>query len=141
MNVYVGQIYIEAGASYPFSAAWQRYLSQELTRCVSASAYFEERFGVGQNLIFRVSAKKGIPLVELKGPAHFKRDGDVEYTVFLPHTGEVPTREACQRALQDLLVGVSQILVSLQIAIDDLKARSQKIVEHVLVSPEMFETG
>lgn len=139
MRVYVGQIYLDQEASFPFSAAWQKFMSEELSRLLSSSIYFDDRFGNDQNLVFNVSAKKDISLVEVKGPTHFKRDKDVEYTIFLPHAGGPANAKACEQALQDLFLGVAQILISLQIGADEVRGEFHRIVEHVMADPAMFE--
>jgi hypothetical protein len=47
VNIYVGQIYIDAHARYPFSIKWQEYLSKNLTELGLTLAGFEEAYGRG----------------------------------------------------------------------------------------------
>src|SRR5947207_12558625 len=91
MKIFVGQIYIEPGASYPFSHQFQTWLGEELTNRVQPSQQFLRAYPDGFDLIFRVSAKSKINKPEIKGPTVFKRGKDVEFTVFLPHDGREPS--------------------------------------------------
>ena len=84
MSIYVSQIYPEAGVSYPFNHRFQKYLSDLVSAKVGTSKKFADLYGPEYDLIFRMSAKEGLAKPEIKGPTVFKRDKDVEYTVFLP---------------------------------------------------------
>ena len=50
MNVYVSQIYIQAGVNFPFSHHFQLHLSQELTKRVEPSALFINTYGEDSDL-------------------------------------------------------------------------------------------
>ena len=83
MKIYVAQIYIEVGSVYPFTHYFQRLISDELTKRISASSAFIQKYGEDFNLIFRMSAKSSLKEPEVQGPTVFKTDKDVEYTIFL----------------------------------------------------------
>lgn len=85
MKIFVGQIYIKAGVVFPFSLRFQRWLGDALSERVEASEKFRNAFGTDFGLGFRISAKEGIDQPEIKGPTVFKRDKNVEFTIFLPH--------------------------------------------------------
>ena len=85
MKIFVGQIYIEVGVTFPFSLRFQRWLGDALSERVETSGQFCARFGANFGLGLRISAKADIEQTEIRGPTVFKRDKDVEYTVFLPY--------------------------------------------------------
>ena len=85
MKIFIGQIYIEPGVAFPFSLRFQKWLGDALSERVSASEQFSNKFGSGFDLGLRISAKANINQPEIKGPTVFKRDKDVEFTIFLPH--------------------------------------------------------
>jgi hypothetical protein len=85
MNIFFGQIYIEPGITFPFSHKFQKLISEEVTKNTSPSAYFKNLYGGDWDLIFRISAKQEIDNLEIRGPTKFKKDCDVEYTLFLPY--------------------------------------------------------
>ena len=84
MQVFFGQIYIKPGISFGFSHRFQTYLGQKVSALVSPSREFTERYGSDWELMFRISAKEGITENELRGPTVFRKDKDVEFTIFLP---------------------------------------------------------
>jgi len=85
MKIFVGQIYIKVGVSFPFSLRFQRWLGDALSDRVEVSDQFSQKFGADFGLGLRISGKEDIDRPEIKGPTVFKRDKDVEYTIFLPH--------------------------------------------------------
>ena len=60
MRISVGQIYIEPGATYPFSYHFQAWLGGELTKRVTPSVKFINDYAADFDLIFRVSAKSAL---------------------------------------------------------------------------------
>lgn len=58
MKIYFGQLYIQAGISFPFSSSFQRFLSEEVSKLVEMSPKFEQSYGIEYELMFRISAKK-----------------------------------------------------------------------------------
>ena len=84
MIVFVTQIYIEPGCDYPCPHIFQQFVSQEITRRVEMSTSFAQQVGPDFKLIFRMSAKPALEAPEIKGPTVFKKDKDVEFTIFLP---------------------------------------------------------
>jgi len=85
MKVFIGQIYIKAGVAFPFSLRFQRWLGDALSERVEVSEQFSKKFGADFGLGLRISAKEDIERPEIKGPTVFKRDKNVEFTIFLPH--------------------------------------------------------
>ena len=111
MNIHVSQIYPEAGVNYPFTHRFQQFLSRALTESVAPSANFVALYGDGFDLIFRMSAKSGIDRPECRGPTVFRRDKDVEYTIFLPFRGDDST--ALREAIDTLLKAIIRVLAEL----------------------------
>jgi hypothetical protein len=101
------QVYISPGVCFPFSAAFQRYLSAQVSELVDPSPLFTTKYGDGFKLIFNVSAKGGILESEIRGPAVFRRTSDVEFTVFLPFDVIGQAADPIRAALEHLLDGFS----------------------------------
>lgn len=138
MKVWFAQIYIEPGVSFPFSHLFQRYLSNEITALVQPSEKFLELYGRDFNLIFRISAKRGISSNEIKGPTVFKRAQDVEYTVFLPFDVINRATESGKAALELLLAGARCILESLDIDTSSILEKQKSLIAHICSDPAMF---
>src|SRR5262252_8362153 len=84
MKVHFGQIYVEPGITFPFSLHFQRRLSDEVSALLAPSAKFIQQYGENWELMFRISAKRTIHDCEIRGPSVFKKDKDLEFTIFLP---------------------------------------------------------
>src|SRR5262249_28304632 len=115
MKVAFSQVYIEPGANFPFSVHFQRLLTTEVTALVQPSANFLETYGEVSELIFRVSAKHRLEDNEIKGPTVFKKEKDVEFTVFLPFDVIMTHSDAPKQAVHFLLKGVCEALDILKI--------------------------
>ena len=85
MKIYFGQLYIQAGISFPFNSSFQRFLSEEVSKLVEMNPKFEQSYGTEYELMFRISAKKELLTNEICGPTIFKKEKDIEYTIFLPY--------------------------------------------------------
>jgi hypothetical protein len=85
MRIFVGQIYIEPGVTFPFSFGFNKWLGDALSQRIEVSEQFRNKFGAEFGLGIRVSAKQEIDQPEIRGPTVFKRDKDVEFSIFLPH--------------------------------------------------------
>ena len=85
IKIFIGQIHIKAGISFPFSLRFQKWLGDALSELVEVSSEFSSKHGSDFGLGFRISAKDDIEEPEIKGPTIFKRDKTIEYSVFLPH--------------------------------------------------------
>lgn len=139
MKISFSQIYIEHDATYPFSTKFQIYLSSETSKLGLRSDYFDQKFGQGFHLIFRISAKKDLSTAEKRGPTVFKRDKDVEYTLFLPHSGrKVSSLAECSLALHHLINAVAKVLESLGVDTHTLEAAAPGWISHVLSKPEFY---
>ncbi len=136
--MYFGQIYIEPGITFPFSAEFQRTLGKAITALVSPSAKFEDRFGTDWSVMIRISAKTGIAANDIRGPTTFKKSKDVEFSVFLPFDLISKTADPLKAALVYLLEGASWSLASLDIDVSKLDAASQELIEAVREDAEMF---
>jgi len=140
MNIFFSQIYIRPGIDYPFSHLFQKWLSARITELVQPSAQFIKTYGVDYELIFNISAKAEILEPEIKGPTVFKRDKDVEFTIFLPHKGSKVTNQIeYADALKHLLNGVVTVLKSFHIDTLQLVENSSNLIERVISDPTMIE--
>ncbi len=75
MKIYIGQIYIEPGVSYPFTHHFQGYLSDLASLDVTGAERFCSEYGDDYDIVFNVSAKAALQSAEIRGPTVFKRGG------------------------------------------------------------------
>jgi|688.fasta_scaffold518274_1 hypothetical protein len=142
MSIYVSQIYPEAGVSYPFNHRFQKYLSDLVSAKVGTSKKFADLYGPEYDLIFRMSAKEGLAKPEIKGPTVFKRDKDVEYTVFLPFDRSVEMdAKTLSRALDFLLTSMIEILKELEMTTTGLSTELSAIVDRILGDAKMIDAS
>lgn len=85
MRIFVGQIYVKPGITFPFSLKFQKWLGDALSARVEVSEQFSRAYGPNFGLGLRISAKEDIEQPEIKGPTVFKKAMNVEFTIFLPH--------------------------------------------------------
>lgn len=81
-----------------------------LTRYYASTGHDISRYSDEFNLIFRMSTKSGIDESEIRGPTVFKRDKDVEYTVFLPFRGDHCDATALHEVVKLLISGIVRVL-------------------------------
>jgi len=139
MNIYVAQIYIEAGVNYPFTHWFQQFISRELTKRVQLSERLIEEYGEDFDLIFRMSAKAGILDTEIKGPTVFKRDKDVEYTIFLPFNDQAHNSDLLHSIVVKLLAGIVLVLDELEFDTTRLSDDINSLAVRVVSDPVMTE--
>ena len=75
----------------------------------------------------------------IKGPTVFKRDRDVEYTVFLPFDVVSRAPSGCRAAMQYLVGGIREVFQHAGIDLAGLDARAALIVDHVCSDPSMLK--
>lgn len=131
MRVSVGQIYIKAGVGFPFSVGMQRWLGGELSDLASDATAFAGRYGGDFSLMIRVSAETGIFENQIKGPTVFKKDKDVEYTVFLPYQAIMVGAESRRLAAQFLIDGVREVFRQAGIDTEKLDACVENLVDQL----------
>ena len=139
MNVYVSQIYIQAGVNFPFSHHFQLHLSQELTKRVEPSALFINTYGEDFSLMFRMSAKAELTLPEIKGPAVYRKDKDVEFSIFLTYDKQKkqgPTEY--RQALRELMDQIIIVLERLEIDTSKLRLDAHALIESICTTPGMI---
>lgn len=117
MRIFIGQIYIKPGIEFPFSLYFQSWLGNALSKRIEASEQFNKAFGIEFGLGLRISAKQGIDRPEIKGPTVFKRDKDVEFTIFLPYQpNDYHDRTVAVLLLEQVLQ--SAVLILQQLGLD-----------------------
>lgn len=140
MRVFVGQIYIQPEANYPFSHNFQKWISEELSKIVEPSDSFLKKYTDDFDLIFRISAKKEIDEIEVKGPTVFKKDKDIEFTIFLPYDhNSLETMDDFKQPLLLFLDGVAIALEQLTIDATKVKSNASKMVESIISNKSMFK--
>lgn len=141
MNIYVSQIYIEVGVNYPFSHLFQIHLGKELTKRITPSDAFVNLYGEDFDLIFRMSAKADLKQPEIKEPTVFKKDKDVEISIFLTFDKpESKGPDLYRRVLSQFIDQVVIVLMRLEIDAVQLIHDSDKIVEIIVTDPKMINS-
>jgi hypothetical protein len=139
MKIYFGQIYIQVGISFPFSHLFQKFLGAEISELIKPSQKFIKLHSEDYSLGIRLSAKKELAINEIKGPTVYKKDKDIEFTIFLPYTPIMKEAEPNKSALEHLFHGIYEVLGKYEIDTSRLKAEQEKIIDKIISSPEMFE--
>ena len=142
MKIFVGQIYVEVGASFQFSHHFQVWLSQKLSEAITPSPRFIERYGEDFEIMFRMSAKKGRPVVEVQGPTVFKKTREIEYSVFLPYdiiAKEQDKNLMHSKALTLFLQSVVKITKSLEMDALPIEMQVHSLVQQACSNPDMIE--
>ena len=139
MNVYVGQIYIEAGVNFPYSYLWQIWLSDQMSLLTMASAEFVARYGADFKLGIRISARKQLAENEIKGPTVFRKYRNVEYTLFLPYDVIIEAEDGCRVAMEFILKGIQDIFAKANIEAEEFGAKKAFIIDHVCSDATMLK--
>lgn len=140
MKIFVSQIYIQVGINYPFSYIFQKWMHEELSKLVKPSGAFLKKYSEDFEIMFRLSAKSEIKEAEIKGPTIYKKDKDIEFTVFLPHNGKpVESCEDCRRPLEIFFGCMVIVLESLTLDASLIKGNSNYLIDKILSDDSMFE--
>lgn len=140
MKLFVGQVYIQPGVRFSFSHLFQKWIGEKLTELIVPSDSFLDKYPGGYDVIFRLSAKSEIYNTEIKGPTVFKKDKQIEYTIFLPHRDNVPDKDVMHRdALERFFDAVACALESLYIDAGEIRKRSAELTDSVLSNDAMFK--
>ena len=139
MKIFVSQIYIQVGINFPFSHVFQKYIHEMLSACTHPSETFIRRYGADFTLMFRMSAKEKITETEIAGPTVYKKDKDVEYSLFLPFDRISSSKDKHEAALQHLFAGIVKVLESLQVNTDRITENSEFWIHQICSNPSMFK--
>lgn len=137
MNVHIGQVYIDVGVKFSFNHIFQKHLHSVLTENTIPSSSFLKKYN-DYEFTFRMSAKKGIIDNELKGPIVFKRDKDIEYSIFLPYDIITQNDNYHYWALKYLFKGIFEIYDKYEFKYDYLKKNEEQIIKSIISDKEMF---
>jgi hypothetical protein len=110
-----------------------------VTALVKPSPKFIKKYGREFELMFNVSAKRGIRENEIRGPSVFRKTKDVEYTIFLPFDVIMRDAEAPKSALRFLLEGVCTVFDLLEISKSRLLERQDELINGICSDPTMLE--
>jgi hypothetical protein len=140
MKIFVGQIYAKAGVNFPFTIRFQQWLGAALSERTAATEEFSNMFGAGFGLGLRISAKEEIDQTEIKGPTVFKRDKDVEFSIFLPHRPKVYHDPAVAVLLVDqVLQSVTVILQQIGLDPTNVARDVPLLLSEFLRTPEFLK--
>lgn len=139
MKIFFSQIYIQAGVNFNFSHQFQIFLSKKISGLLCASEKFLKLHDEDYSIIFRISAKKELAINEIKGATIYKKDKDIEFTIFMPYSVIIKTENPKKTALQYLFLGIYEALSKYDIDIHKIVAKENEIITYILASPEMFD--
>ena len=140
MKIFVGQIYSEVGASFPFATKFQIYIGEQLTKYVQPSELFLKKYSEEYELMFRMSSKSSITEIEIKGPTVFKKANDVEFSIFLPFDkNENYKATRYEKPLKQLIEGIISVLQNMEIDTSDISKNAPVWIKHILSTPEMID--
>lgn len=139
MRVHFGQIYIESGVAFPFSHAFQRRMSDEVSSLVDPSPLFVKKYGADYDLIFRISAKAAIRETEIRGPSVFRKNKDVEYSIFLPFTVIRDSGDVIRAAMGYIFDAVLSVLTMHGFSTERLEAHRLALIDVICADPRMID--
>jgi hypothetical protein len=137
MEIYIGQIYIEANVNFCFSHVFQNYLHTFLSENIITNKPFEEKYQ-NYNFMFRMSAKKGLTQNEIKGPTIYKKDKDIEYSIFLPFDIIMKNKNYNYVALKYLFNGLYTIFEDYKLDFSKIKDQEENEIGKILNNENMF---
>jgi hypothetical protein len=139
MKIFLGQIYIKPGISFPLSLRFQQWLGDELSQRVEISEAFSRTYSEDFGLGIRISAKADIAEPEIKGPTIFKRPRNVEFTVFLPYEArDCYDGEASRKIIQLILQSATRILEHVGLDATKVRDDSPALLAAFLARPEFI---
>ena len=138
MKLFYGQLYTQAGSSFPFSHVFQQFMGARTTELVKPSSTYINGHGEDYSLMFRISAKRELAINEIVGPTVYKKDRDVEYSIFLPYTPITQMNDPNRSALEYLFEAVYEVLEGYEIDTSKLRAEQKNMIEEIMSRPEMF---
>jgi hypothetical protein len=139
MKVFIGQIYVEPGVSFPFSHQMQRWMHERLSVLVSPTDEFTARYGSGFELMVRISAKSGRREVEIVGPTVFKKENEVEYTLFLPYDVVAEKPDSRRAAAEMLIEGLLAVFQTAQLDAGALAGQKESMVDYLATEATMLK--
>jgi hypothetical protein len=140
MKAFVGQIYIQPGITYPFSHVFQKWASIEISKRIKPSSIFLKKYSDDFEIMFRMSAKAELNNTEISGPTVYRKNKDIEFTIFLPYLkSSDDNHEKLKQPLKLFFDGVSIALESLGIDSSNIKKDSLDLIKKAISDPSMFE--
>jgi hypothetical protein len=159
MRVFICMFPVEHGAYIPFNHIFQKYIAEQVTALVDPSPWFVAKYGEDWRLMFRISSNwspddedmdRAVQLsdsekvklaryrsftleplrVELRGPTVYKKDQEVEYSIFLPFRLVIESEHPPATALEYIFAGVYTVLEKMQIDTSRLRTEQDRVVQH-----------
>ena len=115
-------------------------MSEHVSSLVFSSPEFEQRYGQDWNVVIRVSAKESMEN-EIRGPTVFRKDKDVEYSVFLPFLAISGREDTLRLALSFLFGGTYFALEALGLDTGRLRDSEQSTIQSILTDATMVKTS
>jgi hypothetical protein len=142
VKIYLSQLYVEVGKTYPFSVDFQRWIGRELSQRFATTEAFTRKYSRDHKLIFTISAKADIPSPIVKGPCVSQRLKDVEFIIFLPHDGVQPKSvEDCRQPLAQLFESIASLLQEMDFDVQRFVTEIPTLVEEVISREDSFRAS
>jgi hypothetical protein len=141
VRIHYTQIYVQPGILFPFTHIWQKRMSEWATNATTPSEAFKQTYGEDWNLGFNVSAKQSIDHTEIRGPQRFKKDREVEFTMFLPYDVVQLQDEPLRAAVRLTVEATVEVLQRLQIDTDPMSSDATRFIEHLMACDGVVKEG
>ena len=139
MQISFGQIYATPGVTFPWTIYFQKRLGETVSGLVRQGPDFLARYGEDWRLMIRISAKRAIESIELRGPSVFRKDRSVEYSIFLPYDQIPNGTDFAVPALHSLFAGVREVFTKVGIEHNDLVAAEDRLIAEFSEDPRAVE--
>jgi len=139
MKIFIGQIYSDSKAWFPFSTNFQKLLGEKISSRLTASEAFNAKYGAEYNIIFRMSAKRSLQQHEIKGPQRYPKSKTVEYSIFLAYDVITVETDWRRMVITEFLDCLISILKKSRFETRILEQDKHKIIESVLVMPGIID--
>jgi hypothetical protein len=139
MRISITQMYLEPDAQLPLSHHFQNYIADVIAESIKLSSFFTRKYGKDRGLAFVIGAKHNIATNEIIGPATFKNDNSVYYSIFLPFDF-IQKCSSIEKGVDMILDGVEAVLSLLEIDCDILRSRRSEVISHVMTNENMIDS-
>ncbi len=136
MEVFFSQIYIEPGITFPFSHHFQRDIASKVNSVIDVPASLLSKYDIDWSIMFRISAKRVLTCIEVQGPTVYKKEKDIEYSLFLPFIIINESKQSLTTAVEMILREISNILSGLGFETANLNRNIPAFVSELLLSPK-----
>jgi len=98
-----------------------------------------KKYGEDWDLMFRISARAAIGDTDIRGPSVFRKNRNVEYSIFLPFTTIRGAEDVLRTAIEYLFDAFLSVLTKLGFSTERIGARRLALVDSICSDPRMFD--